>query len=96
MYATLLALQTYGMFVVPQQTCGDRNERLYMLPDGTFTCLCVAGYSCANEARFATVLEVLLIIFFLAFFAWIISNFYTTFAMTARLQQAVARLGVTT
>ena len=90
-YQALLALQTFGMFVNPY-ACADRNQRLYLRADGTMHCMCAPGHSCANEATYATVLEVLLIIFIVAFVLWAASQFHSTFTMTARLKTAVDRL----
>lgn len=90
-YQALLALQTFGMFVNPY-ACADRNQRLYLRADGTMHCMCAPGHSCANEATYATILEVLLIIFIVAFVLWIITQFHSTFTMTARLRTAVDRL----
>ena len=88
---TLLALQTFGMFVSPY-ACADRNERLYMRADGTMHCMCAPGHSCANEATYASILEVLLILAIVAFVIWAVSQFVNTFTMTARLQAAIQKL----
>jgi hypothetical protein len=92
--AALQAMETFALFVRQENYCADRNERLYLMSDGSLHCLCMAGYSCANEATYETILEVLLILSLVALTLWTASIFWGTFTMTGRLHAAMQKLNV--
>jgi hypothetical protein len=78
---TLIALQTFKLFISEEFTCSDPNEKLHLTSKGEFICICSKGKSCNNESNFANILEILMIVMAISIFLWAVSNFFTTFSI---------------
>lgn len=77
-YASLYLMNMYKVFVASEMRCPN-NQQLLLNSEGNFFCLCLPGFTCANDANFEQLILVLLIFLLILIFLWILAQLYSIY-----------------